>query len=120
MEALGVSPKKSLGQNFLVYEVVAEKIASAGDIDKNDAVLEVGGGLGILTEKLAQKAGRLVVVEKDKKLAEFLKSKFCGAKNVEIINQDILKTDLNLKNYKIIANLPYQISSVFLKKFLKQ
>ena len=115
----GLSPKKHLGQNFLINKNLPEKIVMAGEVSSSDTVLEVGGGFGVLTEKLAQAAKEVIVVEKDETLALVLKEKFKNNKNVKIIKGDILKTDLSeLENYKIIANLPYQISSIFLKRFL--
>ncbi len=116
-------PKKSLGQNFLTSEAIAEEIVSAGGVSREDAVLEVGPGEGILTEILLEKAGRVVAVETDGRLVEFLRKKFADRKNLEIVYGDILKFNptnykLRTKDYKIIANIPYYITSFFLRKFL--
>jgi 16S rRNA (adenine1518-N6/adenine1519-N6)-dimethyltransferase len=113
--------RRSKGQNFLVDEEVYETIVNAADIDKNDKILEVGPGLGILTRRLAAEAGEVTAVELDDKLAGFLRDevKRENIGNVEIINADIL--DLapeNLDHNKIAANLPYNITSVFIRKFL--
>src|SRR3989338_2796444 len=118
-------PKKSLGQNFLKSEKVAEEIVSAGEVCPDDIVLEVGPGKGILTEKLLEKAKKVIAVEKDEQLAEFLKDKFKNNPKLEIIRGDILKfspmsrRDLDIGRYKIIANIPYYITSHLLRTFLE-
>ena len=118
-------PKKSLGQNFLKSEKIAEEIVSAGEVGPNDVVLEVGPGKGILTEKLLEKAKKVIAVEKDEQLAEFLKEKFKNNPKLEIIRGDILKfspmsrRDLDIGRYKIIANIPYYITSHLLRTFLE-
>jgi 16S rRNA (adenine1518-N6/adenine1519-N6)-dimethyltransferase len=88
-------PKKQLGQSFLTFEPVAEQLVDALNLTSEDEVLEIGSGKGILTEQLAQIAKQVYAVEIDKRLADTLKEKFAGCKNVEIINQDILKFDLS-------------------------
>ena len=118
-------PKKSLGQNFLKSEKIAEEIVSAGEVGSDDIVLEVGPGKGILTEKLLEKAKKVIAVEKDEQLAEFLKEKFKNNPKLEIIRGDILKfspmsrRDLDIGRYKIIANIPYYITSHLLRTFLE-
>ena len=118
-------PKKSLGQNFLKSEKIAEEIVSAGEVGSDDIVLEVGPGKGILTEKLLEKAKKVIAVEKDEELAEFLKDKFKNNPKLEIIRGDILKfspmsrRDLDIGRYKIIANIPYYITSHLLRTFLE-
>ena len=118
-------PKKSLGQNFLKSEKIAEEIVSAGEVGPDDIVLEVGPGKGILTEKLLEKAKKVIAVEKDEELAEFLKDKFKNNPKLEIIRGDILKfspmsrRDLDIGRYKIIANIPYYITSHLLRTFLE-
>lgn len=117
-----ISPRRSKGQNFLVTESVYDKIISAAEIKKDETIVEVGPGLGFLTAKLAKEAKQVVAVELDDRLAEILKIGIDsqGVKNVEIINRDILKFNpSNLGPYKIVANLPYNISSVFLRTFLE-
>lgn len=119
----GIKPARSKGQNFLINEEVYDAVVVAAELRPDDLVLEVGPGLGFLTAKLAQKAGKVVAVELDDKLAAYLKTaiKTQNLGNVEIINRDILSLSLNLASetkYKIVANLPYNISSKFLRKFL--
>jgi 16S rRNA (adenine1518-N6/adenine1519-N6)-dimethyltransferase len=120
-------PSRSKGQNFLISEEVYDEIINAADLSKNDTVLEVGPGLGFLTAKLAKAAGKVLAVELDDKLAAYLRDAISNGEteNVEILNENIL--DINFKNtkyqilnikYKIVANLPYNITSVFLRKFL--
>jgi 16S rRNA (adenine1518-N6/adenine1519-N6)-dimethyltransferase len=122
-----INPARSKGQNFLVNEDVYDKIIESADLGKDDLVLEVGPGLGFLTEKLAQKVKKVLSVELDDKLAELLKIRLLanGIKNVEIINQDIIELlnsqefkeldEFKKGSYKIVANLPYNISSIFLR-----
>jgi 16S rRNA (adenine1518-N6/adenine1519-N6)-dimethyltransferase len=129
-----INPARSKGQNFLVNEDVYDKIIESADLDKNDIVLEVGPGLGFLTERLANKVKNVLAVELDDKLAELLKTRLLTdkIKNVEIINQDIIEVLSGnfrgptskalevgplsrLDEYKIVANLPYNISSIFLR-----
>ena len=116
-----VLPKKSLGQNFLIDKEILNMIADLGEINSNDIVLEVGPGTGNLTEKiLKKKPKKLVLVEKDKKLAIFLKNKFNN--DVEIVNDDILKyNQQSYYNKKIIifGNLPYNISTQLLTSWIK-
>ncbi|OGI63458.1 ribosomal RNA small subunit methyltransferase A [Candidatus Nomurabacteria bacterium RIFCSPHIGHO2_01_FULL_40_20] len=118
--------KKSLGQNFLKSHLALRKIIEAGEVGKNDTVLEIGPGRGALTEKLLEKAGKVIAVEKDHELVEFLQKKFAkkiSARSLVLIHGDILKfspKDFNLKSgiYKLIANIPYNITGAILKKFL--
>ena len=120
-------PKKSLGQNFLKSEKIAQEIVEAGEVCSDDIVLEVGPGKGILTEELLKKAKKVIAVEKDEQLAEFLKTKFVTEINsgkLEIICGDILdkhqgESLMLPKEYKIIANIPYYITSHFLRTFLE-
>src|SRR3989344_5005703 len=114
---------KRLGQHFLINKSIVDLIVKIGNVSKKDVVLEVGPGKGVLTEMLAQKAKKVIAVEKDKELVEYLKDKFINQKNVEIIYGDILKTStknhgLKTVDYKLIANIPYYITSKFLRIFL--
>ncbi|MBI2450939.1 MAG: ribosomal RNA small subunit methyltransferase A [Parcubacteria group bacterium] len=119
-----IYPKKSLGQNFLINPGVLEKIIQAADLKKEDEVLEIGAGLGTLTVALARKAKKVVAIEKDKQLAQIAAGIFESEnlQNIRLIQADILKLDiqsLNLaKNYALVANLPYNIASRVIQKFL--
>lgn len=122
----GLSPKKGLGQNFLIDTNVLGKIIKAADLKPDDFVLEIGPGLGVLTLELAKKAKKVLAVEKDEKMAEILKNvlKEQNIKNVEVIIGDILKipsTNYRLltANYKVVANLPYYITAPVIRKFLE-
>jgi len=116
--------KKYLGQNFLKNKNIAERIVEAANIKKNDVILEVGPGRGALTNFLIQKSGHVIAVEKDKNLADFLTDKFKRNRNLEIVHNDILKfkpQNFSLKHhkYKVVANIPYYITSRFLRQFLE-
>src|SRR3989337_4183636 len=114
-----IRPKQSLSQNLLVNLHAAQRIVDSLDLSPEEAVLEIGAGKGVLTQFLIEKAKKVYAVELDKSLCEILKEKFVHQKNLEIINQDILKVDLKKLNppkekIKIIGNLPYQITSPIL------
>lgn len=120
------TPKKTLGQNFLINPHILDKITSVAEISKNDIILEVGPGTGLLTKKLADKAGRVVAIEKDHRLIEPLRERFRGYTNVEIIESDILELDPTaLKSYcangyKIVGNIPYYITSNLLRTIFEK
>ncbi|MDX9893778.1 MAG: 16S rRNA (adenine(1518)-N(6)/adenine(1519)-N(6))-dimethyltransferase RsmA [Patescibacteria group bacterium] len=121
-ESYQINPQRSKGQNFLASSEILDQIVEIAAITNQDLILEVGPGLGVLTEKLVAKANRVVSVELDDKLFNFLKTKFINHQNLTLVNNDILKwelpDDFGIQPYKIVANLPYNISSNFLKKFL--
>jgi 16S rRNA (adenine1518-N6/adenine1519-N6)-dimethyltransferase len=126
-KAHDIWPARSKGQNFLINEKVYAEIIAAANLTKTDTVLEVGPGLGILTAKLAEVAGQVIAVELDDKLAGYLQDglKNSEVKNIQVFNENILDLNFNdakyqvLNNkYKIVANLPYNITSVFIRKFL--
>ena len=115
---------KRLGQNFLIDKKVIKKFIRTADSRTGDIILEIGPGFGALTREIAKKAGKVIAVEKDKRIAEILKEETKDFKNVEIINKDILK--LNFpgsrgmgRNYKIAANLPFCIAIPVIRKFLE-
>lgn len=113
-----ITPDHSRGQNFLTDKNILKKIVAAAELQPKETVIEIGAGTGVLTEELAQKAGRVIAFEVDKKLAPLLKEKFINQKNVEIINEDILSYKLQVAGYKLVANIPYNITSAILEKFL--
>ncbi len=112
----GIKPKKKLGQSFLLDGNIVRKIAAAAQITKEDIVVEIGAGIGVLTEDLARMAGKVIAVEIDPKLVEVLKEKLAPYSNAEIHSGDILKYDFKVlaKKYKskikVIGNVPYNIS----------
>lgn len=117
-----INPSRSKGQNFLINEAVYEEIINSADLKNTDEVLEVGPGLGFLTARLADKVKQVTAVELDDKLASFLQIGLSSqsVSNVKIINEDVLQFKESQLScpYKIVANLPYNISSFFLRKFL--
>lgn len=128
LKKYNLSPRKELGQNFLIDANILRKIINAADLNSNGLVLEVGPGLGFLTLELAKNSKKVIAVEKDEKMAEILKDilKEQNIKNVEIIKADILKIKhgpmakwLNGYDYKVVANLPYYITAPVIRKFLE-
>lgn len=127
--------RKGLGQHFLIDEEVLKLITSAADLTSTDVIMEVGPGLGILTKELARQAGWVVAIELDSKLAVTLERTLASFDNVSIINKDILQIDpddllqeqktrfrpvINSPfSYKVVANLPYYITSPSLRHFLE-
>jgi len=126
LKEFDIQPKKSLGQNFLVDQRALERIVEAAELGPEDIVLEIGPGLGALTRLLVAEAGRVVAVELDQRLVEVLRQTLTDLPNVEIIHGDILK--LNLADlleqqgdnfqYKVVANLPYYITSAIIRHLL--
>lgn len=118
-----------LGQNFLKNNDIVKKIVESANLKADDLVVEIGPGKGILTEELAKFAGKVVAVELDGELCNLLRNKFSNNKNIEIIHSDILKTNIpklirprrsnSEKNYKVIANIPYYITSPIIRMFLE-
>lgn len=116
-----LEPSKRLGQNFLIDQNILYKIIAAADLSARDTVLEVGPGLGILTLAIAKSVKKIIAVEKDKQLSVILAGLLIKnhIKNVEIINQDILRYAPNIFSYKLVANLPYYLTSALIRKFLE-
>jgi len=117
-----IRPLKRLGQNFLIDKKEIKEVIKAADLHTKDVVLEIGPGIGTLTQELAQKSKKVIAVEKDKKMIEILKETLKEYKNVKIINANILKFNnysLFTTNYKLIASLPYYIVSPTIRIFLE-
>jgi 16S rRNA (adenine1518-N6/adenine1519-N6)-dimethyltransferase len=118
-------PNKGLGQNFLVDQTALEKIVAAAELTPDDLVLEIGAGLGTLTERLARKAGRVVAVELDERLMPVLQDVLSGFDNVTLVQGDILVLDPTVlvnaasDRYKVVANLPYYITAAVLRHLLE-
>ncbi len=121
----GLIPKKRLGQHFLADRNIINKMIRMAHVDENDVILEIGPGLGEMTIGLARKAKKVLTVEIDRNLVEILKKKVMDYPNVEVVKGDILKVDFNRllhheKNpVKVVANLPYQISTPLLFRFIE-
>lgn len=126
VEKYGFSFKKNFGQNFLVDERVLGKIVSSAEISKDDVVIEVGPGIGTLTQALTKEAYKVVAVEIDTTLVPILGELLSDFDNIEIINEDILKVDVNAiaekypdKKIKMVANLPYYITTPIIMNVLE-
>lgn len=120
-----IRPKRQAGQNFLINDQIIKKIIKNADLDKNDVVLEIGAGLGNLTLALAKNCKKVIAVEPDKEIFPVLEKLSKANKNIIPINQGIFNIDflkiqeIKSNNYKIISNLPYQITSHVFKHFLQ-
>jgi 16S rRNA (adenine1518-N6/adenine1519-N6)-dimethyltransferase len=125
LEVYGLVPRKRWGQHFLIDRNILSKVVRIAGIEETDVVLEVGPGLGVLTLALAKEAKRVIAVEIDQKLVEILKEKVADFPNVEIIRKDIMEVDFNDlierggQPLKVVANLPYQISTPLLFRFIE-
>ncbi|HEX6288531.1 MAG TPA: 16S rRNA (adenine(1518)-N(6)/adenine(1519)-N(6))-dimethyltransferase RsmA [Herpetosiphonaceae bacterium] len=128
LNTLDLRPSKDLGQNFLVDPHVLQQIVDAAELSRDDTVIEVGPGLGVLTYELVQRAGRVMAIELDKRLAARLRGEFVGTPNLTVIQADVMKVDpaavlggarANPPVYKVVANLPYQITSAIIRHFLE-
>ena len=131
MKKYKIKASKNLGQNFLIDEEVISDIVNGAEIDENDLVIEIGPGLGTMTAYLLEKAKKVICIELDKKMIKILNDRFIAYSNIELINEDILKVDLNklieeekknseIKNVKIVANLPYYITTPIIMKLLEE
>ena len=124
LQAHHLAPSKKFGQNFLVNENTARRIAHAGDIEKDDTIIEVGVGLGALTVPLAERAQRVIGVEVDSGIIRYHEEQRDLPDNVTLLHQDILKMDFQElfqqvgSRLKFMANLPYSISNPFLFKLI--
>lgn len=128
----GIHANKSLGQNFLINEEVINQIIEKAEIDEKDLIIEIGPGLGTLTSRLLEKAGKVICVEIDDRMITILNDRFKLYNNFELIHDDILKVDLNkiinenlfennnIKKIKIVANLPYYITTPIIMKLLEE
>lgn len=127
MKKYNITANKSLGQNFLVDDESIEKIVEASDLTTDDLVIEIGPGLGTLTQRLLEKAKKVIAIELDKKMIKVLQDRFLLYTNLEIINEDVLKVDLKeviekngFKTAKVVANLPYYITTPIIMQLLEK
>ena len=132
LKKYGIHANKSLGQNFLINEEVINQSIEKAEIDENDLVIEIGPGLGTLTSRLLEKAGKVICVELDDRMITILNDRFKLYNNFELIHDDILKVDLNkiinenllennnINKIKIVANLPYYITTPIIMKLLEE
>lgn len=128
MKKYHITANKNFGQNFLIDETIVNSIIQTANISKEDFILEIGPGLGTLTSKLLEKAGKVICIELDKKMLDILQDRFSLYDNFELINEDVLKIDLtnlielnlqNFKHAKVVANLPYYITTPIIMKLLE-
>jgi 16S rRNA (adenine1518-N6/adenine1519-N6)-dimethyltransferase len=127
LKQYNLRPSKGLGQNFLVDQTMLNRIVAAAELAPDDVVLEIGAGVGTLTEQLARDAGHVVAVELDRRLMPILQSTLAGFDNVTLIQGDILALDpascflppASCLQYKVVANLPYYITSAVLRHLLE-
>ncbi len=130
MKQNNIFANKNLGQNFLIDENVVNGIIDYSNITKEDLVIEIGPGLGTLTSKLLEKAGKVICIELDPKMVKIITERFKLYENIEIINEDVLKINLNklitenktstIKSAKVVANLPYYITTPIIMKLLEE
>lgn len=131
MNKYNIKANKNLGQNFLINETIINEIIESSKINKQDLIIEIGPGLGTLTKEIAEKAGKVICIELDNKMIQILNDRFKLYKNVEIIHADILKVDLKeiiekekqhpeITQVKIVANLPYYITTPIIMKLLEE
>jgi len=118
MSHQNIRPKKRWGQNFLIDNNILKKIADLSGVNTQDTVVEIGSGYGNLTKLLCQKAKFVYAVDIDKELCSIAKDNLAGCKNVKIVNKDFLKVDLKTTRYKVVANLPYYITTPIIFKLL--
>ena len=127
MKKYNITANKNYGQNFLIDESIVNQIIDSAEINKDDLIIEIGPGLGTLTSLLLEKSGKVVCIELDKNMVEILKDRFLLYNNFDLINDDVLKVDLNkiildnskFKNFKVVANLPYYITTPIIMKLLE-
>lgn len=131
MKKYNINANKNLGQNFLINEDVINKIVQSSYITENDIVIEIGPGLGTLTNKLLEKAKKVIAIEIDERMIKILKERFFMYNNFELLNQDVLKVDLkelieknkkeaNVNCVKVVANLPYYITTPIITKLFNE
>lgn len=130
MKKYKIKANKSLGQNFLIDDCVIQDIVDGAKIEKEDLVIEIGPGLGSMTALLVERAKKVICIELDRKMIQILNDRFIAYNNIELINEDVLKIDLKelikqekeakqIKNIKIVANLPYYITTPIIMKLLE-
>ena len=129
LKKYNIVANKKLGQNFLINDEVIDNIIKASNVNKNDLIIEIGPGLGTLTKRLLDNAGKVVCIELDTRMINILNERFKFYNNFELINEDVLKVDLhklindnknsNILNVKIVANLPYYITTPIIMKLLE-
>src|SRR5581483_4706235 len=120
LRSLRLKPNEILGQNFLVSEEALAEIVRGAEIKKSETIIEIGPGLGVLTGELVKKSSHVIALEKDERFAALLRKVFAEHKNLEVIAADVLKFNFNkiLAPYKIVANIPYYLTSHLIQNLL--
>jgi 16S rRNA (adenine1518-N6/adenine1519-N6)-dimethyltransferase len=117
-----IHPRKRLGQSFLEDLNIVRRIVALAEPAENETIVEIGAGLGFMTEELAKRAGRVIAVEVDPRLAAVLRDRFAGRERVEVVQADVLKYDFSSacpgERIKVVGNIPYHISSPILFRLL--
>ncbi len=121
-----ITANRNLGQNFLIDDDAVAGIVDAANVSKDDLIIEIGPGLGTLTKELLDRAGKVICIELDKRMLEILNDRFSMYDNFKVLNDDVLKVDLKkliaeekIKKTKIVANLPYYITTPIIMKLLE-
>ena len=127
MDKYHITANKNLGQNFLIDDDTVSGIVDAANVSKDDLIIEIGPGLGTLTKELLDRAGKVICIELDKRMIEILNDRFSMYDNFKVLNDDILKVNLKelieeekVKTTKIVANLPYYITTPIIMKLLEE
>lgn len=127
MDKYHITANKNLGQNFLVNDDAVTGIVDAANVSKDDLIIEIGPGLGTLTKELLDRAGKVICIELDKRMIEILNDRFSMYDNFKVLNDDVLKVNLKeliaeekVKTTKIVANLPYYITTPIIMKLLEE
>ena len=126
MDKYHITANKNLGQNFLIDDDTVSGIVDAANVSKDDLIIEIGPGLGTLTKELLDRAGKVICIELDKRMIEILNDRFSMYDNFKVLNDDVLKVNLKeliakekIKTTKIVANLPYYITTPIIMKLLE-
>ena len=126
MDKYHITANKNLGQNFLIDDDAVTGIVDAANVSKDDLIIEIGPGLGTLTKELLDRAGKVICIELDKRMIEILNDRFSMYDNFKVLNDDVLKVNLKeliakekIKTTKIVANLPYYITTPIIMKLLE-
>ena len=127
MDKYHITANKNLGQNFLIDDDTVSGIVDAANVSKDDLIIELGPGLGTLTKELLDRAGKVICIELDKRMIEILNDRFSMYDNFKVLNDDVLKVNLKeliekekVKTTKIVANLPYYITTPIIMKLLEE
>ena len=127
MDKYHITANKNLGQNFLIDDDTVSGIVDAANVSKDDLIIEIGPGLGTLTKELLDRAGKVICIELDKRMIEILNDRFSMYDNFKVLNDDVLKVNLKelieeekVKTTKIVANLPYYITTPIIMKLLEE